>query len=157
MSQSASARNSAKAREKLSDSYIRRQIKAERDYQPGDPITPERIEAKRRQIAGRRAYREAARLGLPSPDRVPASVLRELVELRQLHQASRAYFERFLQDEAADRENCISDDQHELAAALRDVLAAVRESEIQRGAFKAIEPPREPVPAGGHQEFDFVA
>ena len=38
-------------------------------------------------------------------------------------QAARDYFNSYLQDEAAERECCLSDDQHAKAVALRDALA----------------------------------
>ncbi|SER36937.1 MULTISPECIES: hypothetical protein [Pseudomonas] len=57
----------AKSREELSDSYIRRLIVVERGYKPGDPITPERIEAKRQGIADKRARRKARKTRKPKP------------------------------------------------------------------------------------------
>lgn len=47
----------AHGREHLTDSYIRRLIVVEKDYRPGDEITPERIEAKRQGIAAKRDRR----------------------------------------------------------------------------------------------------
>lgn len=77
------------------------------------------------------------------PPRIPASVLRELLELRELHHAARVYYERYAQDEADSASNCVTAEQHRDAKALRDALAAVRDSEIRRGAFKAAEPQQE--------------
>lgn len=74
------------------------------------------------------------------PPRIPASVLRELLELRELHHAARVYYERYAQDEADSLEHCLSSEQHRDAKALRDALADVRDSEIRRGAFKACQP-----------------
>lgn len=48
-----------------------------------------------------------------------------LVELERVRLAASRYFERHLVDEADDRDVCYSDEQHEDAKALRDVLKSL--------------------------------
>jgi hypothetical protein len=49
----------------------------------------------------------------------------ELDHLRALAAAARRYFVGYVQDEAAERECCLSDEQHEDAQALEQALADV--------------------------------
>ena len=46
----------------------------------------------------------------------------EIERLREIEAAARTYYRRYCQDEATDREICISDMQHEDAQRLRDAL-----------------------------------
>lgn len=59
-----------------------------------------------------------------------AQALREaatlLLELQAVEKAARKYFAGYVQDEAAERECCISDDQHADAQALQAALSAIR-------------------------------
>lgn len=59
---------------------------------------------------------------LPCSSRIPASLYRELVSLRELRDQLKAYSERFLRDEMEDRDSCISEDQHTMASDLAKAL-----------------------------------